>query len=203
MNKLIIYGASGHGKVIADIAKRNGYRDIVFFDDDPDKKELDGYQVMHEFPDDDYDLIVGIGDNRTRQMISERTNKELVTLIHPDSSIGENVSIGQGTVVMAGAVINSGTVIGRGVIINTCASVDHDNRIGDYCHISVNAHAAGTVHIGKRCFIGMGSNIINNITICDDVLLGAGAVVIDDIMEEGTYVGVPARLANESTDTHK
>ena len=202
MNKLIIYGASGHGKVIADIAKLNGYRDIAFFDDDPLKNELDGYMVMHDFPDDDYDLIIGIGDNRTRQLISERTDKELVTLIHPDSSIGENVSIGKGSVVMARAVINSGTIIGKGVIINTCASVDHDNRIGDYCHISVNAHTAGTVHIGERCFIGMGSNIINNISICDDVLVGAGAAVVDDIIEKGTYIGVPARLADESTDTH-
>lgn len=193
MNRLVIYGASGHGRVIADIARRRGYTDIIFYDDDPKKNAIDGYEVIHKLDDSQYDLIIGIGDNATREKISNKTDRRLVTLIHPDASIGENVQIGEGSVVMARAVINSGTRIGKGAIINTCASIDHDNRIADYVHVSVNAHTAGTVSIGERTFLGMSSSVINNIDICEDVLVGAGAVVTDDIKESGTYIGCPAR----------
>ena len=191
--KLIIYGASGHGKVVADIAKRNGYQDIVFFDDDKEKHRLGIYDVVHSFDGlEDYDLFVAIGSNKTREMISKRTDKEQISLIHPNAVISEDVQIGKGVVVRAGAVINAGAVIEDGVIINTCASIDHDNVIGEFSHISVGAHTAGTVSIGKRVFVGAGSTIINNICVCDDVLIGAGAVVVKDILEPGTYIGVPA-----------
>lgn len=193
MNKLIIYGASGHGKVIADIARLNGYKDIVFCDDDLSKNEFDGYAVIHELPQEEYDLVIGIGDNKTRQKIAQRVNHPLVTLIHPEAVIAKDSEIGEGTVVMAKAVINSGTKVGKGVIVNTYSSLDHDNIIHDYVHISVNAHTAGTVEIKERCFIGMGSNIINNINICEDVTIGAGSTVVKDIDEPGTYIGSPAR----------
>ncbi len=192
--KLVIYGASGHGKVVADIARHNGYEEIVFFDDDAQKTSLGRYQVIHDFEGyEDHDLFIAIGDNVTREKISLRMNKEIVTLIHPAAAIGEDVKIGNGVVVMAKAVVNSGTVLGDGVIVNTYASIDHDNWIGDYAHISVNAHTAGIVTIGKRSFIGMSASIINNISICDNALVAAGALVVEDIREAGTYIGIPAR----------
>ena len=192
--KLVIYGASGHGKVAADIARRNGYEEIVFYDDDAQKTELGQYRVIHDFKGyEDHDLFIAIGDNTTREKISLRMNKEIVTLIHPDAVIGEDVKIGKGVVIMAKAVVNSGTVLGDGVIVNTCASLDHDNRIGDFAHISVNVHTAGTVTVGRRSFIGMSASIINNISICDDALVAAGALVVEDIREAGTYIGIPAR----------
>ena len=150
MKKLLIYGASGHGKVIADIALLNGYKEIVFYDDDENKNLIDKYEVIHQFPQDDYDLIVAIGDNATREKISLRTDKHQVSLIHPEAVVARDVKIDEGCVVMAKAVINSGSRIGKGVIVNTCASIDHDNIIEDYVHISVNAHTAGNVTIGKR-----------------------------------------------------
>lgn len=192
--KLIIYGASGHGKVTADIARLNGYEEIVFYDDDPNKKVVGQYKVIHDFHDyEDHDLFIAIGDNTTREETSSRMNRDIVTLIHPTAVIGEEVKIGHGVVIMAKAVINSGSVIGDGVIVNTCASIDHDNRIEDYAHISVNAHTAGTVTVGRRSFVGMSASIINNVSICDDAVIAAGAVVIEDIREAGTYIGVPAK----------
>ncbi|MBR4461162.1 MAG: acetyltransferase [Erysipelotrichaceae bacterium] len=192
--KLVIYGASGHGKVAADIARLNGYEEIIFYDDDLGKSVLGPYQVIHDFKGyEDYDLFIAIGDNATREKISLRMKKEIITLVHPAAVIAEDVTIGKGVVVMAKAVVNSGTVLRDGVIVNTCASIDHDNRINEYVHISVNAHTAGTVTIGKRTFIGMSVSIINNITICEDALIGAGALVVDDIREAGTYIGIPAK----------
>jgi acetyltransferase-like isoleucine patch superfamily enzyme len=95
---------------------------------------------------------------------------------------------------MAGAVINNRAKLGNGVIVNTCASVDHDCMIGDFCHISVGVHIAGTVNIGNEVFVCAGATVINNVNICCGCVIGAGAVVIKNIESVGTYLGVPAEL---------
>ena len=196
MNQLVIIGASGHGKVIADIARKLGYTAIVFLDDNENICQCGNYPVIgksFEASRMDTDIIVGIGDADIRKRIQESIPEErIVTLIHPDAVIAEDVLIGRGTVVMAGAVINPGVKIGKGCIINTCSSVDHDCQIGDFVHISVGSHISGTVEIGKRTWIGVGAAVTNNVNICGDCMIGAGAVVIKDIGEAGTYVGIPA-----------
>ena len=194
LNRLIIIGASGHGKVIADIAVKNGYEDIAFLDDDENIKDCAGFPVVGRTKEAkmlDGDKIVAIGNAAIRTKIQKEL--ETVTLIHPDAVVGRRVKIGQGTVVMAGAIINSDTVIGDGCIINTASSVDHDCVIEDYSHIAVGAHLCGTVHIGKGTWIGAGSTISNNVNICSDCIIGAGTVVTKDIEEVGTYIGVPAK----------
>lgn len=194
MNRLIIIGASGHGKVIADIAVKNGYEDIVFLDDDESIKECAGFPVVGRTQDAkalEGDKIVAIGNAEIREKIQKEI--ETITLIHPDAVIGRRVSLGKGTVVMAGAIINSDTVIGDGCIINTAASVDHDCVVGDYSHIAVGAHLCGTVHIGRSTWIGAGATVSNNIDICSTCVIGAGAVVTKDISIAGTYIGVPAK----------
>jgi sugar O-acyltransferase (sialic acid O-acetyltransferase NeuD family) len=100
---------------------------------------------------------------------------------------------------MAGAVVNPYTEIGQGCIINTCASVDHDCRIGDYVHVSVGAHVAGTVIIGDNSWVGAGATISNNIEIVEDCMIGAGAVVVKNIEESATYIGIPARKSGGVT----
>lgn len=197
MRKLAIIGASGHGKVVADIARKNGYSEIVFFDDDESIHECGGYPVIGNSSKAgriDADIIVGIGNADIRKRIQESVPEEkLVTLIHPDAVIAEDVAIGAGTVVMAGAVINPGVRIGKGCIINTCSSVDHDCVVGDYVHIAVGSHLCGTVSAGSGTWIGAGATVSNNISICPDCMIGAGAVVVKDIDSAGTYMGVPAR----------
>lgn len=197
MKKLIIIGASGHGKVIADIAVNNGYEDIVFLDDNESVLECAGYPVIGktcQAAKMDGDKIIAIGNAEVREKIQK--NIKVITLVHPDAVISRRVQIGDGTVVMAGAVINSDTVIGDGCIINTGASVDHDCKIGNFSHISVGTHIAGTCVIGDRTWIGAGATVSNNVKICCDSMIGAGAVVVNDIDVSGTYVGVPAKLIN-------
>ena len=194
MKPLIIIGASGHGKVVADIAIKNGYRDIMFVDDDIEKKECIGFPVVGKTIDAialEGDKIIAIGDATVRRKIHKEINQ--IALIHPDAVIGNKVTIGEGTVVMAGTVINPDTSVGCNCIINTCASIDHDCRIADYVHVSVGAHICGTVSIGEETWVGAGAIISNNISICGHCVIGAGAVVIKDINESGTYVGVPAK----------
>lgn len=199
MKQLIIIGASGHGKVVADIAKKNGYTEILFLDDNEALTECGGYRVAGKtetFIQYDCDFFVAIGNADIRQKILiqlKNADKSIATLIHPNATIGENVKIGKGTVVMAGAVINPSTTIGKGCIINTCASVDHDNVIGDYVHISVGAHTAGTVNIGDKSWIGIGAVVSNNLSVCENCMIGAGAVIVNNLTESGTYIGVPAK----------
>lgn len=199
MKRLIIIGASGHGKVIADIAIKNGYEDIVFLDDNINVKECAGFPVIgtsSQAFDMVEDKIIAIGNPKVRE--SMQSKLETVSLIHPDAVISRRVEIGKGTVIMAGAVINSDVKIGNGCIINTGSSVDHDCVIEDYAHISVGAHVAGTCIIGQRTWIGAGATVSNNVTICSDCMIGAGAVVVSNIDEKGTYIGVPAKVINMS-----
>lgn len=197
MKKLAIIGASGHGKVIADIARKNGYKEIVFLDDNKDLRECGGYPVTGSSSDAnhiDADVIVGIGNADIRKRIQESIpERKLATLVHPNAVVADDVVLGVGTVVMAGAVINPGTKIGKGCIINTCSSVDHDCEVNDYVHVSVGSHLCGTVFVGSKTWIGAGTTVSNNVVICSDCMIGAGAVIINDIKERGTYVGVPAR----------
>lgn len=202
MKKIVIIGASGHGKVVADIARLNEYKEIIFLDDDISKKMCGRYFVRGTSQDIDkykegYDFIVAIGNAKTRRMIQEKLIKEnykVTTLIHPNSVIGEDVIIGKGTVAMAGVVINSYSQIGKGCIVNTSSSIDHDCIIEDYVHISVGAHIAGTVKIGNNTWVGAGVTVSNNVEIIHDCMIGAGAVVIHDLSNSGIYVGVPVKI---------
>lgn len=194
---MAIIGASGHGKVIADIAVKNGYKEIVFLDDNPNVQECAGFRVVGTSEDvdkySDYDVIVAIGNASIRKKIHKEVGEyRLATLIHPQAVISRRVTIGKGTVVMAGAIINSDSKIGEGCIINTGASVDHDCNIGNFVHVSVGAHVAGTVIIGDGTWIGAGATVSNNIVICSECMIGGGAVVVSNIKEKGTYIGVPA-----------
>lgn len=195
LNRLLIIGASGHGKVIADIAVKCGYKDIVFLDDNENVKECAGFPVIGKVSDAvtmEEDKIVAIGNAEIRQKIQNQLSN-LVTLIHPSAVVSRRVKIGEGTVIMAGAVINSDVVIGKGCIINTGASVDHDCKLEDFVHVSVGAHVAGTVAIGRKTWIGAGATISNNVSICGHCMIGAGAVAVKDIIEPGTYVGAPVK----------
>jgi len=200
--KLLIIGASGHGKVIADIAlKMNRWQSVAFLDDDDTIKKSIGLEVIGKTSDafkykNEAEFFVAIGNNTTRERIQEQLEEnglELATLIHPNAVIGIDVVIGTGTVVMPGAVINCCSIIGKGCIINSSSSVDHDNVIEDYVHVSPGANLAGTVTVGKGSWIGIGSSISNNVRICKGCIVGAGAVVVKDITESGTYIGVPVR----------
>lgn len=199
---LLIIGAGGHGKVLADIAaKMNKWKEIAFLDDHPTSDSCLGFPILGTIEQiNNYrlnaDIIIGIGYNDRRQEIQEDLTIKgfsIATLIHPSATIALDVTIGEGSVIMAGAVINPSSRIGRGCIFNTSVSVDHDNQIGDYTHISPGAHLAGTVTLGVKVWIGMGAIVINNTDIVSGTIIGAGTVVIQNITVPGTYVGVPAR----------
>lgn len=201
-DKLLIIGASGHGKVVADVAfNMKRWNEILFLDDNQELTSVSDYKIIGQSNDvnkyiNDFDLFVAIGNNKIRQSIFinlESLGASIPILIHPETVIGKNVSLGRGTVVMPGVIINTCTNIGRGCIVNTASTIDHDNEIGDFVHISPGVHLAGTVSIGKASWIGVGSSISNNVNIVANCTIGAGGVVTKDLNEQGTYVGVPVR----------
>ncbi len=201
--RLIIIGAGGHGKVVSDIAARNGYSDICFVDDKA-VGDCMGYPIigkcaqLDEFNDGKTEFVIAVGGNSTRKHIAESYDLNWATLIHPSAQIGSHVTIGEGAVVMANAVINACASIGKHCIVNSGAIVEHDNVLGDYVHISPRAALGGTVTVGDGTHIGIGATVKNNIEICGKCLIGAGAVVVDNIVDSGIYVGVPAKKVGEN-----
>lgn len=201
MRKLIIIGAGGHGKVVADIAqKMNVWQEIAFLDDKTVSPTM-GCRVIGPSSEalnyiSEHAIFIAIGSNAIREKIMlqlKSAGAALPLLIHPTAVIGRDVEIAAGTVVMAGAIINSGSKIGMGCIVNTGATVDHDCFLDDFVHVSPGAHLAGMVRIGRGSWVGIGAVVSNNIEIAGGTMLGAGAAVVKDIQEAGTYVGVPAR----------
>ena len=202
--KVVIIGASGHARVIADIVISSGDEIVGFLDDNMDIQGSVIFEdkiVLGTTKEEDVEkykdnyFIIGIGSNRVRKLISEKyLNLKWYTAIHPNALIGSNIEIGEGTVLMAGTVINTGTKIGKHCIVNTCSSLDHDNILEDFVHISPGAHLAGTVKIMEGTWICAGVTVINNITIGSNNVIGVGATVIKNIEEENcTYIGVPVK----------
>lgn len=190
MKNVIIIGAGGHARVIADIVRAAGDNLLGHLDDHA--PSLGPVSDFVKYPDAHF--IIGIGSAAVRRRMAEAmTGVKWYTAIHPTAVIGSNVTIGQGTAVMAGALIGPGASIGFHAIVNTGAIVEHDNQIGDFAHISVGVKLAGTVTIGDSSWIGIGAVVSNNLSICGECMVGAGAVVVKNITEPGTYVGVPAR----------
>ncbi|NVK84643.1 MAG: acetyltransferase [Cytophagia bacterium] len=194
---MVLFGASGHAKVVIDILERSGIEVSHLVDANPEIEELAGYQVMDEagymsLSEEEY--IISIGSNTIRKKIVKDSNLVYGWAVHPSAILGDDVSIGQGTVVMAGAIINPSTHVGNHCIINTSASIDHDCIIEDFVHISPNATLCGTIEVGEGTHVGAGATIIPNLKIGKWATIGAGAVIIENVPDYAVVVGNPGRI---------
>ncbi len=189
---LYIYGASGHGLVCADIARAVGYKEIIFLDDD----ETRGQKFTHTLPK--HDIFIAVGDNIVRKMLTQRVQEadfKCVSLIHPSAIVSKSASVSKVNVcVMPCVVVNARAVIEAGVILNTACVVEHECVVGEFSHLSVGAKLAGNVRLGKGCFLGVNACVLPNLSLVDNVVLGAGGVATKDIKQSGVFVGAPARL---------
>ena len=202
---MILYGASGHGKVIADILLECRHTPVEFWDDAPSADfNFKVSKTPADFSDEQDEVVVSIGINATRKKIVEKLNDNVRygRAIHPKSVLSNTVTIAEGTVVMAGAVINIDTTVGKHCIINTNASVDHDCINADYVHISPNVALCGNVSVGEGTHIGAGSVVIPGIKIGKWACIGAGTVVIRDVPDNATVVGNPGRITGTTTKQH-
>lgn len=206
---LAVLGASGHGKVVAEVAAAmQCWNDIVFYDDQwPAKQHNGNFAVVGDssllISQDpaSVDVFVAIGNNATRlakQQLLKEHGFQPATLIHPRACVADSVSIGAGSVVMAGAVINAAASIGECCIINSNATVEHDCQLAAAVHISPAAAIAGAVQVGTRSWIGLKACVIQQVCIGSDVVVGAGAVVLTNVEPACTVAGVPARKIQRS-----
>ena len=195
---MIVYGASGHGKVIIEILESINTPHIEIWVDAP-REPVWEYPVKRPVAAGvmiSDEMVISIGVNETRKKVATRLGGTVTfgTAIHANTVISKRTTIGEGTVIMAGATINTDTHIGKHCIVNTCASIDHDCVLADYVHISPNATLSGDVQVGEGTHIGAGAVVIQGIRIGKWCTIGAGAVIIRDVPDHATAVGNPARI---------
>lgn len=208
--RLLIWGAGGHAKVVADVARASGWEVVAFLDDDPAKQGQLFYGAPVRGPqtltpslsprgrgEPECSVFVAIGNNAARERCLAQvlaSGHTIPVLIDPSARVSPTAVLGPGTVVMAGAVVQADAQIGRGGIINTGASVDHDCRLGVCVHVAPGARLTGQVEVGDRTLIGAGAVVVPQIRVGADNVVGAGAVVVRDSQPGQVLVGVPARV---------
>lgn len=197
---LVIFGAGGHGRVVADAARAGGaWERIVATDRDPGRCQGELLPGIACLPPDQalatgaaVHVAIGAAAGRADEAAALDANP-LATVIHPQASVSRDAQLGAGCFVAAQAVVAPGARLGSCVIINHGAVVDHDAQVGDHSHIAPQAALGGGVRVGRRVLVGAGALVLAGLRICDGAVIGAGAVVRAPILEPGTYAGVPAR----------
>ena len=196
---MIIYGASGHAKVIIDCLQSQNLKVRAIFDDNPEVKNLLNYKVIYPYDPDLFpgeEMIVAIGNNKIRKRIVEKVSRSYhtpVALARPTVIISDHVKIGGGSVILHGSVVQSSSKIGKFVIVNTSATVDHDCLLGDFVHVAPNATLCGCVSVGEGTLLGAGSVVIPMVKIGKWCVIGAGAVIIEDVPDYSVIVGNPGK----------
>ena len=201
MNRaLLIMGAGGHGKVVADCAEAVGWKEIFFLDDKQINPVL-GYPILGSFSEAEkcynpgISTVVALGDHEYRMRWILRLldiGYDVETILHPKAWISPHASIDAGCVAFAGAVVNAGARIGLGCILNTGCSVDHDCVLEDGVHISPGAHLGGNVTVGAGSWVCVGASVGHGVTIGKACVIAAGAAVVEDVPDGALAGGVPS-----------
>jgi sugar O-acyltransferase (sialic acid O-acetyltransferase NeuD family) len=197
----LVYGAGGHGKVVADLVLDSGETLLGFIDDDPRRAEeamfgLPVRSLSEWLKSGNPRVALGIGDNAVRRSVFQKVREAglpLATLVHRSASVARSAELGDATVAMAGCVVNADARIGLGAILNSGCVVEHEVILGDFVHVSPSAALGGGARVGPGTHIGMGAMVLPGIRIGANVRVGAGAVVTRAVDDGVTLVGVPAR----------
>ena len=210
MSGLLVVGAGGHGKVVADAAGETGRWDQIAFLDDGYPELLSARQEWPvlgkvnqalEFLNRYSDIVIAIGDNFLRVQLLRyfaEAGFNLPVIVHPAAFASKDAILEPGSVLFAQAAVNAGAKASFGCIINTGATVDHDCVLGEGVHLSPGVHLGGTIRIGKYSWLGIGASVINQLVIGENVIIGAGAAVISNIEDNVTAVGVPAKVIKKN-----
>lgn len=185
---LLILGAGGHGRSVAEAALLGGdWTEVVFLDDSwPAQKEVLGCRIIGpttEIPavaPQCQGAVAAVGNNKLRERWThqiEAAGIELVSVIHPRAWVSPSARIGAGSVILAGGVVGTIAVLGKGVIINANATADHDVQMGDFAHLGVGSQLAGGVKVGARAWLQAGSSCGYHVEVGEGALFGPGTVL--------------------------
>ena len=206
----LIFGAAGHAKEIEWLLNLRNDTGVVDLRVDrfvvEDQSRLNNYLGLPTITESEvlelaspFSAMIAIGYPSAREKVYRKFSKPTTNwpcLIHPSvvyDMRGERVRLGEGTIIFPSSTLTTNVQIGKHVHINVGCSISHDVLIEDFCTISPGVHIAGGVRLGERVFIGIGAVIIESVSVCANAIVGAGAVVVSDIIEPGTYVGIPAK----------
>jgi len=218
MKNILVYGASGHSKMIVDIIHKNKSHNIIGYIDSYKKagEELYGYKVLGndtqlnqisvEYNVDH--IVIGVGENSVRRnawkkITTNAPNIKFESIIHPNAILAENINLGKGVVIMAGVIINADASIGEFCILNTNSSLGHDSVMKDFSSIAPGVAVGGNVTIGYGSALCLKAGVIQNITIGDNTVVAAGAIVVKDIGDNKLAKGVPANDIVERLKDHR
>lgn len=206
---LYVYGAGGHGLVVAEAAEGGGWLVTAFVDDSPEHAKADGGRIISRremFEKPACGVIVAIGDNFARERVFRElgeAGRSLVNVVHHRAEVSPTATLGAGVFISAMAVVNAEAQIGDGAIINTAAVVEHHCKVGAFAHIAPHATLGGAAAVGQRSLIGIGAAVLPGVAVGDDCTVGAGAVVTKDVPAGSTVIGVPARILQRSRRPHE
>lgn len=195
-----VIGAGGHGKIIVDALQQGLHSLGHIFDLAPENKKILGLPIYSLPPPswgehEDIFAIIAVGDNRTRQAMSQYYRAvHWENAIHPSALIHPTASLGKGIYVGAGAIIQPDVRIGNHCIINTGAIIEHDSLVQDYVHIAPHVTLTGAVEIGEGCLIGAGTTVIPQQRIGPWSLIGAGSTVVHAIPAYSKAWGTPCQV---------
>ena len=204
MKSILIIGAGGLGKEVVDLIKDvGGYEIVGFLDDNNEKKgniinqvpvldTLDHFELYRSVDN----IVITIANPTIKKRIYELSRGlgfQYPNLVHPTVSVGSNVKMGRGNFIGAYSVLSTGVTLHDFVTINPQCGIGHESEIGSFTTLYWNVHIGGNTSISGGCELGSKSCVIQGLHVKDNVVLGAGAVVVEDIRNNGTYVGVPAR----------
>jgi UDP-N-acetylbacillosamine N-acetyltransferase len=205
--QVVIWGASGHALVVADIVRLRGGTVVGFIDDvDPsragalfaDALILGGRDQLPRLRDSGVEaLVMGFGNCYARLACAEVAlahRFHLPVAIHPHAVVAPTAQVGAGSLVAAGVVIAPEARVGVNVILNTASSIDHECEIGDGAHVGPGCHLAGRVRIGRACWLGIGSTVSDRVSIGEGSMIGAGSLVLEDVPPGVLAYGAPARV---------
>jgi len=206
---LVVYGAGGHGRVVADAARAAELEVMGFLDDAvPAGQQVLDWRVLGDLDwlqgRHNISVALGIGANDVRRQVAdklERAGAALATVVHPTAVLSPYAEVGPGVVVFALAVVNVGARIGRGAIVNTGSILEHDVAIGDFAHVASNAALGGNARVGADAMLGTGAVVLPGRAVGDRSIVGAGAVVSRDVAADVVVAGVPARRMNSRATT--
>jgi sugar O-acyltransferase (sialic acid O-acetyltransferase NeuD family) len=200
--RLAVFGAGGHAKVVIEAARAAGHEVIGVYDGDSAKvgREVLGVPVLgteEEARTVSELFVVAIGDNRVREQVAKHLPERFASVVHPSAVLAESAKVAPGAMVMAGAVVQPDVLIDAHAIVNTSASVDHDDVLEPFSQVGPGAHLGGNVRVGRGAFVGLGASVIQGIHIGDYAVVGAGAAVVRPVPQDVTVAGVPARVLSQ------